>query len=162
MKYYTKIDPIPFKKISSQDYLRVLKEESCSDSDKESVIGLLFKYNLPEEVLNVILHYLIRVKNKRLSPKLLEKFAITFVEEKINTSEEAISYLERNEIETRLNSFKTKEATAALKDKKDMLRLNSQLDETVMSFKKRCSVDHKKSLMNIMNQMIIDAFRESH
>jgi replication initiation and membrane attachment protein DnaB len=152
LKFYTKANSIYFKSVSSQDYLKVLKGHVVSNREKESVLGLLFKYDLPEEVVNTILHYLIVFKQKPLTDKKLEEIAIMLVGEKIKSSEEAILYLEKNENKMRLNSVKTEEAM--IKGANELALVNEQLDQAIVSFKERCSIDQKKVLISTMNNII--------
>lgn len=159
MNYLTSVKSTVFKKVSSQDYLLILRGRKCTEREKESVHGILFKYQLPEEVLNVILHYLISFKKLVPSDKTLEDYVKMLDRADIKTSEEGIMFFDK--IEQDEHTARKRTDTSIFKGSTELVKVNGMLDETLLSFKKRCTLDQKKELTRVMNEMIRDAFRQS-
>lgn len=159
MKFYSKVNSMIFKSISSIDYLKILRANRCKTKELESVHGILFKYDLQEEVVNVILHYIITFRKTALTDEVLEDYAIEFVVENIKTSEEAIRLLEKKETERRLKRALNK--AKALDGLNNIVPVQELLVETFISFKKRCNNDQKKTLITTMNQLINDTYEET-
>lgn len=165
VSYYSNINPVYFKNISSLDYLLILKKHKCTDQEKETIQGLIFKYDIPNEVLNTTLHYLINFKRKKIEDEALEELTSILVNKKIKTAEEAILYFERKEEEYE-NERMTKRESKINKayvseEKRELMKVNGLLDATTSSFKKRCSIEQKRELVDVMNKMIKSAFYES-
>ncbi|RKQ84626.1 DnaD domain protein [Brockia lithotrophica] len=85
-----------FKTISPYDLLRHYQGVTeLSPADRRLVDDLLYIYRLPSEVVNMLIDYVLLVKDKTFPRAFTEKVAATFARQGIRTAEEAYAFLRR-------------------------------------------------------------------
>jgi len=85
-----------FKTVSPYDLLRHYQGVTeLSPADRRLVDDLLYVYRLPSEVVNVLIDYVLLVKDKTFPRAFTEKVAATFARQGLRTAEEAYAFLRR-------------------------------------------------------------------
>ncbi|MBE3549833.1 MAG: DnaD domain protein [Brockia lithotrophica] len=85
-----------FKTLSPYDLLRHYQGvPELSPADRRLVDDLLYVYRLPPEVANVLIDYVLLVKDKTFPRAFTEKVAATFARQGLRTAEETLAFLRR-------------------------------------------------------------------
>ncbi len=79
------------KELTSEEYLKILKEKEITKSEKNIIITLREK--LQDEVINCLLEYVFVKNNKYIKKSYITKIANTLEEIDISTAEQAMEYL---------------------------------------------------------------------
>lgn len=157
---YEDYSPIYFKELSPTDFYKEVKGKSNNKrNDIEIIQGLLFKYQIAPEILNVIVHHLIVIKNDSLTEEYMEHVVKRFVEKNLKTVEEAIFLIEGEHkvassnllFEKKKQSYKFRIAIGKKQS------INERIDQAVESLKKNCSQKQKEALLLLINDIIENA-----
>lgn len=155
---YEDYSPIYFKELSPVEFYKEIKGSSSKKRNEIEIIqGLLFKYKIAPEVLNVVLHYLVEIKNESLTEEYLEHVIKRFSKMDLKTVEETIKLIEsehKNTSSSLLYEKKEKNYKVKLVNKKS---INEQLDQAVDMLKKNCSQKQKEALLLLINEMVDNA-----
>jgi len=85
-----------FKAFSPYDLLRHYQGvHELSPADQRLVDDLLYVYHLPPEVVNVLIDYILLLKDKTFPRAFTEKVAATFARQGLRTADEALAFLQR-------------------------------------------------------------------
>lgn len=76
--------------LSSEEYLNELKMDTYGQEKNIEVLKQIRKYNLPDSVLNVLIHYTTTVNDFELSRSFMERVASDWGRKRIETTEEAM------------------------------------------------------------------------
>jgi len=148
MRDYGNLLPNYFEDKAPLEFIEYITGRNATLEEIEIVQGLRFKYQIPDEVLNVLFDYIINFKKKNLATKYTELYLNKLVNANAFNAGDAMSFFRNEEFE----SSSKKEAIVA--EKEDEAKLNLLLDQAVFSLKNRCSTKQKQALLQIMNDMI--------
>jgi len=88
---------IQFKDITPTDFLRDLRvglKQKKLNAELELVQGLLFKYAIKPELLNVVIYYILKKKGEPIKENNTEPLVRELLTADIHTAEKALNYFE--------------------------------------------------------------------
>ncbi len=79
-----------FENTNPEEFLNELSDSTGSTKENFEILEQIWKYNLPDSVLNVLIHFTFRIFDTKLSKSFMEKIAIDWIRKKVKTPREAM------------------------------------------------------------------------